>query len=763
MLNSEQLQSLYNQGDYRKCLEEINLLLLFNAQDINALLLKGRCLYQIALNEAEPGDTGGFTAAASTFEEVLKLSPSNEEAMAFVAYINIFITRSDVAAAIHYCTQLAASPDPQVQARAIGYRQQGYCLTGNFDLALEDLASLVKLNREIYSNNLPALDQELGDIYFSIGKVYMEGYANHEKALEAFRQVLNHGHADFRVYCRIADIALDNGDYDAGGEAAILAFFADTQDEEERLALYHRLDELNRQGVIHQPVVKALFIGHRIFAEALGTDTTEMLNFTKQFIKIYPHWYVGYHYAGAALYDAGSYEAALPYLEKSLELGGNAFGLQRFIESAYHVNGELPVIKKWPDDHPAFYYNAGVNFGEFEEMMAGTLVAPELLKIRTEFYHISYEGFYDYFFNNKGKAGFAEGHIFAMCCNNYGIALSQAQEYEQAVKVHKLGYSISPFWEQSSSLGTALMQLGKYEEAIAAFNQALADGGNYLDFASYIELKGDILTANSNLGRMDEVKTLLERTEEEYNNFIRDHGAELSEEELFTLSERYITVQNARQDLLSNASTEDAIKAWQEQLEKYPDDNSAWFMLMQHYYQLKDYRQCIACANNYLSVKGIAIKPESSLKVYYMRGASYLNMEKYEQAKEDLSKVLNGIDPADESMQPSVCDANMFLAKCCYMLQQWEACKTYALNTVACYNNNGWKWDEACFATVLQYADACMATGEKQGAIGTVNTVLEMSPENQEALRRKKEWKSGSLFSSMISRFVKPLKDNERD
>jgi tetratricopeptide (TPR) repeat protein len=169
MLNAEQLESLYEQGDFHKCLEEANLLLLFNAQDINALLMKGRCLYQLALNDAAPDDTSLFTAATNSFEEVLKLSPSNEEAITFVAYINIFITQADVAAAISYCTRLAASPDPEVQARAISYRQQAYCLTGDFGLALEDLASLTELDRQIYSNNLPALDQELGGTYFKKG------------------------------------------------------------------------------------------------------------------------------------------------------------------------------------------------------------------------------------------------------------------------------------------------------------------------------------------------------------------------------------------------------------------------------------------------------------------------------------------------------------------------------------------------------------------------------------------------------------------
>jgi hypothetical protein len=89
----------------------------------------------------------------------------------------------------------------------------------------------------------------------------------------------------------------------------------------------------------------------------------------------------------------------------------------------------------------------------------------------------------------------------------------------------------------------------------------------------------------------------------------------------------------------------------------------------------------------------------------------------------------------------------MHLAKCCAVLQQWEECKTYAWDAITCYNDNGWKWDEECFASALHYADACMASGEKQAAIGTVDVVLGMAPDNEDALSRKREWKSGGLFS----------------
>ncbi|RPE07927.1 hypothetical protein EGT74_12680 [Chitinophaga lutea] len=753
MLDAEQLQSLYDQGNYQQCLEEINLLLLFNTHDTAALLLKGKCLYQVAVSEAESGDEAGFTAAAGCFEEVLALSPAHEEALTFAAYINIFITQADLPAAIGYCTRLAAAADQVVRAGALRYRQEAYCRTGDFALALEDLALLADLNREIYHDNLPALDQESGDVYFRIGKIYLEEFADRAKGLEAFREVLKHGHADFRAYCQIAEVALADEDYGTGGDAAVEAFFSDNPDpENERLALYHQLEALNGQGIHHPSLVKAMFVGQRIFADAVGADTTELLSFTQQYIKMYPDWFWAWHYAGSALYDAGHYEAALPYLAKSLELGGTATGLQRFIETAYRVNGELPAVPKWPEDSPMFYYNAGVNFAEFEALLAGTAMAPKLLEIRIGFYRRSYDGFYDYFHSSKGKAGFHEGHIFAMCCNNYGIALTAGGAYEQAVDIHTLGYSISPFWEQSSSLGTALMRLERYDEAIAVFNRALEDGQRLLDFAGYIELKGEILTALSNLGRTEELTALLQRTEEEYNDYISSYGAELSEDERFILSERYITVQNARHDLLAGGTTEDAVRAWQEQLAKHPDDNSAWYMLMQNYFQLKDYHQCIACANNYQSVKGEAMKPDSVMKVHYMRGVSYLQVEKYQQARADLVVVLNGCDPAEESGRVSICNTSMHLAECCAKLEQWEDCKTYAWDAIACYNDNGWRWDDACIATALLYADACMATGDKHAATGTVDVVLGVAPGNEEALKRKKEWKSGGLFSFLKKR-----------
>jgi tetratricopeptide (TPR) repeat protein len=592
-------------------------------------------------------------------------------------------------------------------------------------------------------------DHQQGLLYAKKANLYLHHKNDPVKALETFKTGLVHRYKDVHIYCLIANLALDKQDHDLAGEVAQIALFSGEPGADDTLIeLYQRLNELTRQGITNKSVIYAMFIALKIYPERLECDKVELLSFTQHYIKTYPDWPISYHYAGATLYEAKSYDEALPYLQKSLELGGRALGLQRFIETYYRKNGQLPKIEKWPDDSPVMYYNAGVSFFyESESSISNKAIAAQLLKIRVNFYKISYDGFYDYFYNDKGDGAANEPHIFAMCCNNYGIALSESGEYETAVEVHKLGYSLSPFWEQLSSLGTALLALKRYEEAIDVVEQAIAYSSEYLGFEDYIDLKGKQLTAIYDLGREDETLELLTAIEEEYNNFINAYRDELTEQELFVLSQRYIVVQNVRQDLLSEGSLEDATLAWKNQLSKNPDDNSSWYMLMQNYYQLKNHHECIACANNYQSVKGEAITVDAIQKVYFMRGMSYLHLKDYTNAKENLMTLLNTCQPGNENEESIICDTNISLAQCSYALSQWNECMDFALAAIACYDRNGWKWDETWLKAALQYADACKMAGEVDAAIETVNNILKVAPENEEAMKRKGEWKPGGLFS----------------
>ncbi|SMC53096.1 tetratricopeptide repeat protein [Pedobacter africanus] len=754
MVDLEYLHSLYNNNDHEACLDAVNLFLLVNDKNTEALLLKAKCEYQAAfnegLNEEEEENENMLEPAYNSFKMVLDLDPSNEEAMLYLAYINTFLTRANLAESIAYCDVLSKSADLATRIKAISYRMEACSMRGAIAQALEDADSLIGLTRDFYKDNRTALEYELGQIYMKKADLYLEHQQDEKKAMGAFTEALGYLYPDPLTYNTIARLAFDNQEYELGGKAATMALLENNADSDsELMALQKRLEELSSKGIENKPLAEARFVAFRIFAPELDFDTVEMLNFAQQYIKLYPDWYIPYHYAGAALYDAKSYAEGLPYLEKSLQLGGRAFGLQRYFESVYRVKGSLPEPEKWPDDAAADYYNAGVNFAEFEAEVYTPEIGGELLKIRTEFYKKSYDGFYDLFYNNKQRKGpyDTDPHIFAMCCNNYGIALSAQGQLEQAVEVHRLGYSLSPFWEQLSSWGTALKRLGRYEEALDVLNTAVAYGGDYLSFSSYIELKGEILEVLFKLDRVEETKALLSTTDQEYHTFIKENRAELTEEELFLLNERYITVQNIRLDLLKEGSLEEANKAWQEQLDKHPDDNSSWFMLMQNFYQMKDYRQCIACADNYQSIKGKAMQLDSIQKVHFMRGMSYLYLENYDKAKENLIILLQSCKLGTEAEDSIISDANLRLAECCARQGLWKHCMAFAWKAIDCYNKNGWSWDEARVQMTLYYADACHAIGETKVAIATLNTILEVYPRNQDALTRKKEWKPKGLFS----------------
>ncbi|NII83255.1 tetratricopeptide repeat protein [Pedobacter sp. SG908] len=742
----EHLQSIYNSGNYAECLEAVNLFLLFNPDSRDGLLLKGKCAFELSYNSEDAGNM--LEVAISSFEELLKLAPGHEEAMLFIAYINICIRGTNLSESIAYCNQLAISNLLDTRIKAIQYRQEAYYQSGDIDHALADLDLLINISKENISEDRGRADYEIGVLYTKKAALYLEHKNDPSNALRAYQEGLPFRHKDVRVYCLFAHLALDNQDYELGGKVAQIALFMGDADEE-LIKLYFRLDELTREGIISQSIIYAMFIALKIYKERVNGGTVELLSLAQRYIKTYPNWSVPYHYAGAALYEVKSYHEALPYLQKSIELGGLALGLQRFIEISYRINSELPSIKEWPEDAAVMYYNAGVSFFyESEAEIRTKSNARELLQIRAGFYKISYDAFCNYFYNGKGDSGDNEPHIFAMCCNNYGIALSELGDYENAIEIHKRGYALSPFWEQLYSLSVALLATQRYQEAVDVLEQAMAYGSDYLSFEDYIDLKGKYLTAIYGLGLKEEAKAHLTEVEEEYNNFIKTYGNGLTERGLFTLSEKYIVVQNVRHDLLSEGSLEDATRRWKDELDKNPDDNSSWYMLMQNYYQLKDYHQCIACANNYQSIKGEAITVDSVQKVYFMRGMSYLFLEDYNRAKENLNILLGTCQPpVNESDESIACNTNLSLAQCSYALKEWDESIDYSLAAIACYDRNGWRCDDTWIKAALQYADGCKAAGEVDAAIETVNNILKIAPQNEEALKRKREWKRGGLFS----------------
>lgn len=607
MTTIQDLQSIYNQGDFSQCMESLSPFLLVNHDSVEGLLLKAKCEYQIAnLNPDQDRDnTSLYATAYDSFEHVLKLQPTNEEAMLYAAYINIFITQVNLPEAHVYCDILALSEDEDTRVKAIGYRRHVNFTLGNIELVLEDIELMIAHYKPLYPHNRSILDKELSMLYMEKINIYLWHKEDAAKAFQAFRDGKAYPHNNYLTNNAIALLALDHQQYELAGEAAFMAFnYSEEEPTQELIDLYHRITGLGRKDKLSKILVHSLLLALRRFSAPLGVDKMEILSLSLDYIKVYPEWDIPYYFAGTFLFDEKKYEEALPYLEKSLERGGMARGLRRYIDAVCRVTGQLPVIKKWPEDSPEAYYDAGCDlYYESIPNIWTELLANELQELKIKFYENSYNRFYNYFYNNTGECLANEIHTFAKCCNNYGIALTESGAFEKAAEVHAIGYSLSPFWEQLNSWGTALKGLEKYEEAIEVFQVASTYSSDYLSFPNYLRLRAEVLDITYRSGQLEETHEILDAITKEYDSFLEINKGELTEEQLFELSEQYIIIQNVRHDLLSKGSTEDAIKAWQNELVKNPDDNSAWFMLMQEYYILKDYNQCIACADNYQAVK----------------------------------------------------------------------------------------------------------------------------------------------------------------
>ena len=750
MTTIQDLQSLYNQGELSKCLESLNPFLLVNPDSFEALLLKAKCEYQLASQSfnTDRNDTSLYATAYHSFEYVLKFQPAHEEAMLYAAYINIFVTQDNLPEAQVYCDILALSENEDTRLKAIGYRRQVNFMLDHMELVLEDIELMITHYKALYPANRSILDKELSLLYLEKTNIYLWHKEDALKVFQTYREGKAYPHHNYLTHNAVALLALDYQRLELAGEAAFMAFtYSDDQPHQELIDLYQKINELNDKSKLNKLLVHSLIIALRRFSEHLKADKIEILSLSLSYMKVYPDWDVPYHFAGTFLFDEQKYNEALPYLKKSLEMGGMARGLRRYIDAACRVTGQLPGIESLPADSPEAYYAAGCDFYyESIPKIWTEELAEELQELKVKFYEVSYEGFYDYFYANAGESLANEIHTFAMCCNNYGIALTEIGNFEKAAEVHAIGYALSPFWEQLNSWGTALKGLEKYEEAIEIFETASTYSSDYLSFSDYLRIKAEILDMTYKLGRNEQTYEILDAITEEYDSFLESNKNELTENQLFELSEQYIIIQNVRHDLLSKGSPEDAIKAWQNELVKNPDDNSAWFMLMQEYYIIKDYNQCIACADNYQSVKKDAIQDTSRCKIHYMRGLSYMNLGNYEMAITDLNALIAPLQVVYSDNEYELSRAYLHLADCYFELKKWDNCNKAAFEAIQCYIRNNWGWDEELLKVKLQYADALYSTGAKGEALENVKNILEAYPANADALQRKKEWKTG-LFS----------------
>ena len=753
----QDLVNLYEEGRYEDCLSELEVFLVLNPQDIPALLLKANVLkeldYQISEEDNNELSLNDFQEVITIYKTILEIEPNHEAALfGLLETTRFFYKDLDYDEYSSYIERLSVHEDELENlcrfSADLNYLHEKYAES------IRNINELLAIYEVLYAHDRISKCALLTESVLFKAMILRENLNQHQQALAEFKKykhdILSN---NVLLYLDIGQLALEYHDYEMIGWAGVKAVLYGNEDPEvdaEIFKYYERVMDLLNGGLENKQCIYFAIMVQRNFREELGLDLSDPLIEAKRYIDLYPDWFIPYHFAGTYILEGGNYDEALPYLAKAVELEGFSITIHRYILTYYHVHKELPEILNWPEDGPIDYFNSGCEFSEFENSIGSPVLDMPLLNYRLQFFKRSYLGFKAYFHENKFEANyFINSQLMSMCCNNYALALSSKRKYDEVIDICKEGLTYSRFWELYNTLADAYFEKGDYEDALINYHELLDESFKEFDLPNYLRISAYVTKCEFKLGYIKEAEERLKTISQEYDELIHSADyASYDEEDLFVTRQAYMEIQNARFDLINHRGDSETLKDWQKELENKPDDASNWYMLMQNYFQLEQYDQCIACANNYQATKPIQ---EMALidyrKLHYLRGKSYYLLGNYAAALQDL---LVAYDSTKSTLveEESYGDFHLILihvVRAYFHLRDWENVIRISQESQEMYANENWEEDDDWIEMMLMSAEASFELSDQETAKQKIQAILKLFPKHEKALEKKKAWGSGWL------------------
>ncbi|WP_143310664.1 tetratricopeptide repeat protein [Chitinophaga vietnamensis] len=755
-MNLEELERLYNEQEYNTAINELSPYLKNHPNDAPAWHLLGLCYMETAKTMETTEDTlATYENAYEAFGNALDNDPQHTPARLHRAFLgsNIFEDRPD--SAIEDCELLLSSDDALTRAKGYIYRYHTWVLKKDSTRALEDIQQCLAIYETVYQDNLPQLNAARFECYSRIGDVWY--YAEDKpKALDYYRQAFDCLPYNSRNIAT-ARFALEMGDYEL--MERILHLESATESNyayENVLTMLKQMQALLDSGVRNVMLARAFCWGiidyiSYFFGEDENEATLEQISLGKRCIADYPEEAYFYHFTGSAFYHIGSYKEALPYFEKANALGPYPSGVLRWYHAVYCTSGAFPP--SWPDSRhpiPADWYTSGLTCSDTIDSTEDPEVRRALLPVKKYLYKRSFDLFYPYWHDNTGDSTAGHPHVFAMCCNNYGITLSELGEHEEAIRIHTIGYELSPFWEQLESRANAEHHTGRLEAAIADRSSILKDYTDFLPLMYYVSIHERIIEDLCTLQRYQEAYTLYNNILTEYDTWISKEMEEASEYERTTIIYNIDRIKTGRAFIKTDNENDldQRIEALQRHLAEKPDDSDAYFNLMYLYFDAGQYEHCIGAINNRISIGGIEDIPLlSQMKIWYFRGKAELKLGRYADAVNDLQATLRLMEAEDDDKPTNHFSVYAFLSEAYLGLQDYLQCIDYGTRCASMYTDMNWAWDKE--ASGIHYILACAweAQGNISNAKKHIDTILKNAPDYTPAVEKKETLKGGGLFA----------------
>ncbi|MGE6218817.1 tetratricopeptide repeat protein [Nubsella zeaxanthinifaciens] len=215
----EYLLGLFELGQYKQCLAQLQDFLNIHANHTNALLLKAKCLFEISNSKYNR-----YYEAYDDFIKVLDADPNSLEAFQYATYISVYIIKTDPEKSLELCNKWLDLAPQVHQVEALQYRAQAYRTSKNYPLALKDYDQLISIIQLVFADDRIKLDSALAMAYIEKGQTYLNDLNNPNVALQVFKDSFKYQLPDSQYYFDIASLAFSLQDFEFGGAVALRLF-----------------------------------------------------------------------------------------------------------------------------------------------------------------------------------------------------------------------------------------------------------------------------------------------------------------------------------------------------------------------------------------------------------------------------------------------------------------------------------------------------------------------------------------------------------
>jgi len=182
-------------------------------------------------------------------------------------------------------------------------------------------------------------------------------------------------------------------------------------------------------------------------------------------------------------FDTKNYEKALDAYIKSME-GDDPTNtpLDRIIKSAKKMKVDLLTLPFKIEGPAVILYNYMTDMPKGKKKKQ----KKQFIELKCKFGEQCYNKYKAYFIDGEGNSEDNQAHVFAMACNNYGLALYNYKDLvvkkkgrdevaAYAASIHIQGYEMSPFHENLGNGAQAFYEAKMYDECIKYYNQYIEE------------------------------------------------------------------------------------------------------------------------------------------------------------------------------------------------------------------------------------------------------------------------------------------------